>query len=107
MYQLIHKEHHKTAYNSMIYSDTYVAHFLETPFQGLGIFFPLIFIKFNLFVFVCSMLLLNIRGMLRHDNRFTWLVGNHHAMHHKNPKCNFGEYWLDKLFGTEYKSISP
>ena len=40
--------------------------------------------------------------MLRHDKRFIWLIGNHHILHHKYPRYNFGEYWLDKLFRTNY-----
>jgi len=43
--------------------------------------------------------------MLRHDNRFIWLIGNHHILHHKHPKYNFGEYWLDKLFQTDYPNL--
>jgi sterol desaturase/sphingolipid hydroxylase (fatty acid hydroxylase superfamily) len=40
--------------------------------------------------------------MLRHDNRFSWLIGNHHLLHHKYVKYNFGEYWIDCLCGTNY-----
>ena len=100
IYRLIHKEHHNTDHNTMIFKDTYVAHILEGPFQGLGMFFPLFFTKFYMYSFLWSLLLVNIRGMLRHDNRFTWLIGNHHILHHKYPQYNYGEYWLDKLFGT-------
>ncbi len=44
--------------------------------------------------------------MLRHDKRFVWLIGNHHLLHHKYPRYNFGEYWLDKLFKTNYPNIN-
>ena len=77
-----------------------MGHFIEGPFQGMGVLFPFIFIKFNLYIFLYSLIVINIRGMLRHDNRFIWLIGNHHILHHKYPQYNFGEYWLDKLFGT-------
>jgi sterol desaturase/sphingolipid hydroxylase (fatty acid hydroxylase superfamily) len=40
--------------------------------------------------------------MLRHDHRFIWLIGNHHILHHKYNHYNFGEYWLDSLFKTNY-----
>jgi sterol desaturase/sphingolipid hydroxylase (fatty acid hydroxylase superfamily) len=40
--------------------------------------------------------------MMRHDDRFTWLIGNHHLLHHKYPQYNYGEYWLDWLGGTLY-----
>jgi len=36
------------------------------------------------------------------DHRFTWLIGNHHLLHHKYPPYNFGEYWIDKMFKTNY-----
>ena len=99
-YKLIHKKHHSIDYNIINFKDAYVGHFIEGPFQGMGTLFPLIFIKFNLYLFLYSLIIINIRGMLRHDNRFIWLIGNHHILHHKYPEYNFGEYWLDKLFGT-------
>ena len=102
LYKTIHKIHHIIDYKTMIYSDTYVGHFLETPFQGIGIIFPLLFIKLNLYMFLCSLLIINTRGMLRHDVNFVWLIGNHHILHHKYPQYNFGEYWLDKICGTIY-----
>lgn len=101
-YKIIHKDHHNIDYNNINFKDTYVGHFIEGPFQGMGILVPLFFIKFNMWSFIISLILINIRGMLRHDNRFTWLIGNHHVLHHKYPQYNFGEYWLDNLFGTTY-----
>lgn len=100
IYRIIHKEHHSVDYNIINFKDTYVGHFAEGPFQGMGILFPLFFIKFNFYLFLYSLVIINIRGMLRHDTRFIWLIGNHHILHHKYPQYNFGEYWLDKLFGT-------
>jgi lathosterol oxidase len=104
LFKFIHKEHHKTNYKTMIYSDTYVAHILESPFQFVGIFIPIFLMKFHIYNFLYSILFLNIRGMLRHDNRFTWLVGNHHILHHTYPQYNYGEYWLDYIFDTNYKN---
>lgn len=40
--------------------------------------------------------------MLRHDYRCSWLIGNHHLIHHMHPNYNYGEYWLDYLFNTEW-----
>lgn len=48
------------------------------------------------------MFLLTVRGSLRHDVRFIWLVGNHHILHHKYLKYNYGDYWLDSLLSTDY-----
>ena len=106
LYKIIHREHHKTDYKIIKYKDTYVGHFIEGPFQGIGVFFPLLFIELNIYIFIYSLLIINIRGMLRHDNRFIWLIGNHHILHHKYPQYNFGEYWLDKLFRTNYPNIN-
>lgn len=105
-YKLIHKEQHDINYKTINFKDAYTGHFIEGPFQGLGVLFPLFFIKFDLYIFLVSILLINIRGMLRHDNRFIWLIGNHHILHHKYPQYNFGEYWLDKLFGTIYPNTN-
>jgi sterol desaturase/sphingolipid hydroxylase (fatty acid hydroxylase superfamily) len=49
---------------------------------------------------ICAILFINLRGVLSHDNRFDVIVGRHHLVHHKYFKCNFGEYWLDYIFGT-------
>jgi len=102
-YKTIHKIHHTTNYETLHFADTYVAHYLESPFQGLGILVPFIFAKFDGFSFFVALLLLNIRGMLRHDIRCIWLVGNHHILHHKYANSNFGEYWLDFIFATNCK----
>jgi hypothetical protein len=41
------------------------------------------------------------RGAMRHDHRFTPWIGNHHILHHKYPRFNFGEFWIDACFGTQ------
>ena len=105
LYKIIHNEHHNLDYNKIKFTDAYIGHFIEGPFQGIGVLFPLLFIKYSLYKFLFSILLINIRGMLRHDNRFIWIIGNHHILHHKYPQYNYGEYWLDKLFGTCYPNI--
>jgi len=85
----------------MNFLDAYVGHVIESPLQGLGMLFPLLFIPLNIH-FLYALLFINIRGMMRHDRRFVWLIGNHHILHHTYPQYNFGEYWLDKLGGTCY-----
>jgi sterol desaturase/sphingolipid hydroxylase (fatty acid hydroxylase superfamily) len=102
LYKAIHKEHHLVDPKIMTYKDTYVANYLESAFQGVGVLFPLLFINYNTYELLCSLIFLNMRGMLRHDNRCAWLVGNHHLLHHTYPNYNFGEYWLDRTFGTHY-----
>jgi sterol desaturase/sphingolipid hydroxylase (fatty acid hydroxylase superfamily) len=102
IYKTIHREHHSTDYSKISYKDTYVGHIIEGPFQGIGVLFPLLLIKLNIKTLICSLIIINIRGMLKHDKQFIWLIGNHHILHHKYPKYNYGEYWLDKLLGTDY-----
>ena len=99
-YAFIHKYHHAVNAKTIRYSDTYVAHFAEGPLQSLGVFFPLFFTEADLRLFLFLLLFLNLRGMLRHDARFAWLVGNHHILHHEFPNCNFGDLWMDALLGT-------
>lgn len=102
LYKLIHKYHHQKDYSILQFTDNYVGHILEGPFQGVGILVPFVFMDANMYAFVSAIILINMRGMMRHDNRFIPLIGNHHILHHKYPRYNFGEYWLDKLFMTNY-----
>lgn len=97
----IHKIHHSIDHKKIIYKDTYTSHYLESPFQSLGFLIPLIFIGPRLEI-LAALLFVNVRGMLRHDHRFFWLIGNHHVLHHKHPRYNYGEYWIDRLLGTDY-----
>ena len=106
MYKMIYRVHHSIDYNTMEYNDTYVGHIIEGPLQGMGVLFPFLVVEFNVYVLVYSLIAINIRGMLRHDTRFVWLIGNHHVLHHKYPQYNYGEYWLDKLFRTNYPNES-
>ena len=100
-YYHIHKEHH-TRVTNLKYPDTFVANHLETLIQPLGVFIPLMFYPVSIYLFLKINILILIRGMMRHDERCIWLIGNHHILHHKYPQYNYGEYWLDKLFKTNY-----
>ncbi len=105
-YKMIHKLHHEVDYRKIKYTDAYVGHFIEGPFQGLGVLVPFMFMDMNyhhIHILFISLIIINIRGMLRHDNRWIWLIGNHHILHHKYPQYNYGEYWLDYIFGTNGK----
>jgi Delta7-sterol 5-desaturase len=95
-----HAEHHYKEVPQFL--DTYVGHLLETPFQSIGFFVPLIYWPLDLPSIALVLCVLNARGLLRHDERGVWLIGNHHLLHHKYPKYNFGEYWIDWLCGTTY-----
>ena len=95
-----HHIHHVAADPNWI--DTYVSHWTEGPFQGAGLFFPYLFYKYTLAETLLILAFVNIRGMMRHDKRWTWLIGNHHLLHHAHGEYNFGEYWMDSLLGTRY-----
>jgi lathosterol oxidase len=85
-YKKIHNEHHNIDYKKINFKDAYSGHIIEGPFQGLGV----LFIKFDLYLFFYSLVIINIRGMLRHDTRFIWLIDNHHILHHKYSQYNYG-----------------
>jgi sterol desaturase/sphingolipid hydroxylase (fatty acid hydroxylase superfamily) len=59
-----------------------------------------LFYEINIYASIIAWIIIMFRGLARHDNRCSWLIGNHHILHHKYPKYNFGEYWLDLTFGT-------
>jgi lathosterol oxidase len=94
-----HKIHHEIMYPR--FTDTYKGHMLEGPFQSLGFAAPLLLgTGTDAWSFIAALIFVNVRGMARHDDRTVWLIGNHHLLHHQYLKYNFGEYWLDALFGT-------
>lgn len=95
-----HAEHHTKP--EPMFLDTYVASTVETVFQGVGTFIPCAFYTYSMSELAIVLTLLNIRGMLRHDERGVFLIGNHHLLHHKHPHYNFGEYWIDSMCGTRY-----
>ena len=94
----IHKEHHSNSEPTFL--DTYAGHWIETPFQAIGMFVPFVIYTYSYMDITLILTFLNIRGMLRHDPRGSFIVGTHHLIHHKILDCNYGEYWLDILFGT-------
>ena len=99
-----HKIHHEIIHPK--FTDTYKGHILEGPFQSIGFLLPLFIYNFELISFLLALIFVNIRGMARHDNRTVWIIGNHHLLHHIYFNSNYGEYWLDKLFGTSISDHS-
>ena len=95
----IHKQHHYNLKPTFFY--VYTAHWLESPLQMLGIFVPLLF-KLQVAPLIVASIYMNIRGLLRHDERGNFAFGNHHMLHHKYIQYNYGEYWIDYLCGTLY-----
>lgn len=95
----IHAQHHERV-SGLRWPDAYHGHWLETATQLLGFFLPAAFGLWDWRVAALTAALINARGLVRHDERMTWLIGDHHIQHHRRPKWNFGEAWLDAVFGT-------
>jgi len=103
-YKNVHCFHHEPHYKSLTYLDTNKGHIVETILQGFGIFIPCLFVKINGSAFFIASLLVGLRGAMRHDHRCSWIIGNHHILHHKYTYGNYGEFWLDSMMGTRCKS---
>jgi sterol desaturase/sphingolipid hydroxylase (fatty acid hydroxylase superfamily) len=97
----IHKIHHIKKIPD--YYDYYNIHVLELPFTSIGLIFAIYLYKLYIYQLLYAIIFINVRGILMHDNQFIYLLGDHHLVHHKHYKCNYGEYWLDYIFGTVYK----
>lgn len=97
----IHKVHHQSY--KIKYYHYYKIHILELPLQSIGILLPIYFYKLQMLQLIYAIMFINIRGLLEHDTRITLSFSNHHLIHHKLPNYNYGEYWLDYIFGTVYK----
>jgi sterol desaturase/sphingolipid hydroxylase (fatty acid hydroxylase superfamily) len=96
----IHKIHHRKINTD--YYDYYTVNVLEIPLTSLGLLLAVYLHNLYTYQLICSVIFINIRGVMIHDNRFVFLVGDHHLIHHKYIKCNYGEIWLDYVFGTQY-----
>jgi sterol desaturase/sphingolipid hydroxylase (fatty acid hydroxylase superfamily) len=98
LYAKIHKIHHEKKYP--YWQDTYHSHWFEGPFQSLGFLLPFIFFKLSVIELFVAFLFCQARGLMRHDIRLEWLIGNHHLLHHSKTNYNYGEPWIDRLCGT-------
>jgi sterol desaturase/sphingolipid hydroxylase (fatty acid hydroxylase superfamily) len=102
-YASIHKLHHSVPHEIMTYEHTNNGHLIENIISPLGQFVPFYFYEINqttIINFLIASSIIGIRALLRHDNRCSWIIGNHHILHHKHLNCNYGEYWLDCVFDT-------
>jgi len=95
----MHKQHHKTHHTDLRYWHTNEGHLIENIIQPLGIFIPFLW-SWSPLSFIAASGIVGLRGLIRHDNRLTWLFGKHHISHHRYGNCNYGEYWIDYLCGT-------
>lgn len=95
----IHAQHHERVTN-LRWPDAYHGHWIESTVQSAGFLLPAAVGLWNWPAAIVTAALINARGLARHDARMTWLIGDHHLLHHARPKWNFGEPWLDALGGT-------
>ena len=100
----LHNIHHKAPYDKLKWYNTTDGHILEHIIQPLGLFITFLF---YIDIQSCCIVgvIISIRGYMRHDDRFSFIVGNHHLIHHQHPKYNFSEYYIDYLFGTLHENI--
>jgi sterol desaturase/sphingolipid hydroxylase (fatty acid hydroxylase superfamily) len=102
-YRRFHAIHHEKKRN-LRFIDAYYGHSVESLFQSIGFFLPLIGqigYPIHWSSFIISFIIIILREMMRHDTRFqNYHFVNHHLLHHKNPNVNYGEYWLDAICGT-------
>jgi len=96
----IHKIHHAKNYKLLHFLDTNEGHYIEHIVQPLGIFIPCFIYGFYIAPFCISFVIVGTRALMRHDDRCSWLIGNHHLLHHKYPYYNYGEFWIDTFCGT-------
>lgn len=94
----IHKAHHAHPFPTVW--ETYAGHWFESPFQSAGFFLPWVVWTPAAGPALAVAAVCQLRGLARHDSRTTWLIGNHHLLHHELFNVNFGEYWLDLLCDT-------
>jgi lathosterol oxidase len=102
----IHHKHHSTPFNKLNYTAAIIGSKSENIIQNLGVLVPCFYYVNSIYYLIIAYILISIRGAMRHDNKYSWLIGNHHLLHHKYPKYNYGEYWLDYLCGTMYPNKS-
>ena len=98
----IHKRHHENQFPTWV--DTYHESGLEGMIQSVGFVVPWLVENPDMWASIAAFAFLNVRGMLQHDKRGVWVVGDHHLQHHEKLKGNYGQPWLDRLFGTSIQS---
>jgi len=98
--------HHQTKPDELDYSDAHKEHWVESFAKPVGLLIPCVFGQASAASLTTSAVFVYVRSMMHHDYRFVWLTGQHHLLHHRFPKYNFGEEWVDFLFGTRYHPSS-
>lgn len=105
-FYVFHKMHHQTKYDELNYLDAHEEHWVESAAKPVGLLIPCFFGQASMASLGVSAVFVYVRSLTQHDSRFVWLVGDHHLLHHKHPKYNFGEEWVDWVFRTKYHSYA-
>lgn len=97
----IHKIHHSDY--KPHYSKFLQVHYLEYPLSSVGLYIALYLYGIYKYQLIATLCFISVRGLMEHDERFIYIIGNHHLEHHRYLYCNYGEYWIDYVFDTLYK----
>lgn len=104
-----HKKHHEHVELSL--NTTWHADFLENTVSGIGAFYPFVFYPHVSMVgCLTGAVLCFINGCIHHSPYLVklpilhlWYGDEHHINHHRYFNCNYGNFYLDYLHGTERK----
>ncbi|NDC83700.1 hypothetical protein EB093_08595 [bacterium] len=101
-FYFLHRIHHVVKHDELEYTDAHREHWVESFAKPVGLLIPCFLGHASAASLGATAAIIYVRGMMQHDRRFIWCVGNHHLLHHRYPKYNFGEEWVDFLFGSRY-----
>ena len=100
-----HKKHHE--YTHSVAKATFHATHFENTLTGIGCFYPyVLFSDVHFCAVVVGSIVCTVKGIIRHDPGFIRIpilrlfFSDHHILHHKHQKYNYGTWWLDKIHGT-------
>ena len=94
----LHKKHHSV--RDVSWRSATLADNVETIMTPFGLLLPIPLVGFSLPAILTAYGYCSLRAFAHHEPRCAWLVGDYHLQHHRNPRVNYGQPWLDKLFGT-------
>jgi methylsterol monooxygenase len=121
LYKYIHKKHHEFKYPFSLVGE--YAHPVENLFHGVipilsGLIAAWYLFGLHMVMIFADLFYATLLSVEEHTGYnlpwnhdywpfLSWMNGGslHHDMHHKDLNGNFGERWLDKLFGTDMETM--
>jgi sterol desaturase/sphingolipid hydroxylase (fatty acid hydroxylase superfamily) len=106
LFLLIHKKHHSVDNDHLTFHDAGIAHWSEQLLENVGVFLPVLVYPWNKetpWILWCSFTFIYLRHLVEHEPQLSAWFGEHHILHHKHPRYNYGAFWIDWLYGTHYK----